>query len=55
MRLITFFNIPSQVDTSLHVKLTLEMDTRKLSEDIEAGGANPAQIDVSQPKLRATF
>ena len=31
------------------------MDTRKLFEHIGAGGANPAAIDVKQPKLRATF
>ena len=48
MRLLNlFFNILSQVDISLHIKLILETDTRKLFKCIGAGGANPAAIDIN--------
>lgn len=49
------FNIPRQIDVSLHIKLILETVNTKLFEHIGEDGANPAAIYINRPKLRVTF
>lgn len=50
-----FFDIPSQVDRSLHIKFILETDTRKLFEHKERMGLTLVAININQLKLSAIF
>lgn len=50
-----FFDIPSQVVRSLHIKFILETDTRKLFEHKERMGLTLVAININQLKLSAIF
>lgn len=50
-----FFNIPSQVDRSLHIKFILETDTRKLFEHIGVDGANPGCNRYKSTQIKCHF